>query len=92
MTIETLTGVVEHWAGSHGFIRITGQRDSIFLHKSRLIACGINPTEMTVGTKIKFDVVPSKKRPGGWEAGGMIRIEAGTVAPPYWWEKVCRDL
>jgi len=47
-------------------------------------AAGINPEDMAVGTRLKFDRVPSRKRPGRYEAGGLISVEAATVESEAW--------
>jgi hypothetical protein len=41
-------GTLQFWRGDFGFIKLDGSCDSIFVHRSRLIAAGINPEDMAV--------------------------------------------
>jgi hypothetical protein len=54
-----------------GFLKIDASCESLFLRRSRLIAAGIDPLAIAVGTRLRVDGIPSRKRPGRFEAGGL---------------------
>lgn len=88
MSSEIFVGTIVSWQPERGFgfLKLDGSAESLFVHRSRLIAAGIEPLTITVGTRLQVDRIPSKRRPGSFEGGGFIKVLGGEVPEPvpFW--------
>ena len=60
-----MTGTIKWFNSSKGFgfIDVEDQDKDVFIHMSALTGAGINPDEVTEGTKVEFEIGQTEKGP-----------------------------